>query len=63
MAATAQEIEALYVERHEAFSRVLAGMLHDRDRARDAVQEAFARALAKSGVIGAMGRLSGGCGG
>lgn len=47
MAATAEQIETLYAERYEAFVRVLAGMLHDRERAHDAVQEAFARALAK----------------
>jgi RNA polymerase sigma factor (sigma-70 family) len=47
MAATAEQLEALYRERYDVFERVLTGMLRDRERARDAVQEAFARALAK----------------
>jgi RNA polymerase sigma-70 factor, ECF subfamily len=47
MAATAEQLEALYRDRYEAFERVLTGMLRDREGARDAVQEAFARALVK----------------
>jgi RNA polymerase sigma-70 factor, ECF subfamily len=39
------ELEALYRSRYHSFVRVALGMLGDRDQARDAVQEAFARAI------------------
>jgi DNA-directed RNA polymerase specialized sigma24 family protein len=42
---TLAEIEQLYRRRYRAFVRVAEGMLGDRERARDAVQEAFARAI------------------
>ena len=57
MAATAAQLEALYRDRYAAFERVLTGMLRDRERARDAVQEAFAIALAKKRNYRADGSL------
>jgi DNA-directed RNA polymerase specialized sigma24 family protein len=42
---TLAEIEQLYRRRYRAFVRVADGMLGDRERAHDAVQEAFARAI------------------
>jgi RNA polymerase sigma-70 factor (ECF subfamily) len=46
MDARAREIEALYVTRYVAFRNALATVTGSRESARDAVQEAFARALA-----------------
>ena len=45
--ATLDELEALYRSRFEVFARVAASVTGDPDRARDAVQEAFATALRK----------------
>lgn len=42
-----QELEALYRQRFVAFRNTLATITGERDSARDAVQEAFARALRK----------------
>jgi RNA polymerase sigma factor (sigma-70 family) len=41
------ELEALYRSRFEVFARVAASVTGDADRARDAVQEAFATAVRK----------------
>ncbi len=41
----AAELEALYSQRYTAFLRVALALVGDREQARDAVQEAFARAL------------------
>ena len=41
------ELEALYRSRFEVFARVAASVTGDSDRARDAVQEAFATAVRK----------------
>jgi len=46
MDAGARELEALYLTRYVAFRNALATVTGSRDSARDAVQEAFARALA-----------------
>jgi len=48
------EIEALYRRRHSQFFRVALGLLNgDRERAQDAVQETFARAIrARDGFRG-----------
>ena len=43
--ASLNELEALYRSRFEVFVRVAASVTGDSDRARDAVQEAFARAV------------------
>lgn len=56
MDARARELEALYVTRYISFRNALATVTGSRDSARDAVQEAFARALA-----GREGRRDGGC--
>ena len=45
--ASRDDIEALYRSRYEVFARVAASVTGDADRARDAVQEAFATALRK----------------
>jgi DNA-directed RNA polymerase specialized sigma24 family protein len=44
-----EELEALYRSRFEVFARVAASVTGDVDRARDAVQEAFATAVRKRG--------------
>lgn len=41
------ELEALYRSRFDVFARIAASVTGDRDRARDAVQEAFATAMCK----------------
>jgi RNA polymerase sigma factor (sigma-70 family) len=46
MDAHARELEALYVTRYVSFRNALATITGSRETARDAVQEAFARALA-----------------
>jgi RNA polymerase sigma factor (sigma-70 family) len=46
--ATLDEIEDVYRRRLDAFVRVATAIAHDRERARDAVHEAFARAVRKS---------------
>jgi RNA polymerase sigma-70 factor, ECF subfamily len=43
--ASLTELEALYRSRFDVFTRVAASVTGDSDRARDAVQEAFARAV------------------
>jgi RNA polymerase sigma factor (sigma-70 family) len=45
MGSTTAELERLYRDRYRAFLRVALALLRDRDRAHDAVQEAFARSL------------------
>ena len=47
MDAAARELEALYATRYVSFRNALATVTGSRDSARDAVQEAFARALAE----------------
>jgi RNA polymerase sigma-70 factor, ECF subfamily len=47
VAATAEEIERVYLERHGPFRRAVAAIVGGEERAHDAVQEGFARALAK----------------
>ena len=56
MDARARELEALYATRYRSFRNALATVTGSRDSARDAVQEAFARALA-----GREGRRDDGC--
>jgi RNA polymerase sigma-70 factor, ECF subfamily len=45
--ASLDELEALYRSRFDVFARVAAGVTGDPERARDAVQEAFATAVRK----------------
>jgi RNA polymerase sigma factor (sigma-70 family) len=45
--ASLDELEALYRSRFDVFARVAASVTGDSDRARDAVQEAFATAVRK----------------
>jgi RNA polymerase sigma-70 factor (ECF subfamily) len=45
--ASLEELEALYRSRFDVFARVAAGVTGDSERARDAVQEAFAIAVRK----------------
>ena len=45
--ASLNDLEALYRSRFEVFARVAASVTGDADRARDAVQEAFATAVRK----------------
>jgi RNA polymerase sigma factor (sigma-70 family) len=45
MGSTTTELERLYRDRYRTFLRVALALLHDRERAYDAVQEAFARSL------------------
>src|ERR671914_746730 len=47
MAASAEEIERVYHERYTPFRRAVAAIVGDEERTHDAVQEGFARALAK----------------
>lgn len=47
MAATAEEIERVYLERYAPFRRAVAAIVGGEERAHDAVQEGFARALDK----------------
>jgi RNA polymerase sigma-70 factor, ECF subfamily len=49
VAATADEIERVYLERYAPFRRAVAAIVGGEERAHDAVQEGFARALAKRG--------------
>ena len=44
-----EELEALYRSRFDVFARVAASVTGDAERARDAVQEAFATAVRKRG--------------
>ncbi len=51
------DLEALYRSRYEVFARVAASVTGDSDRARDAVQEAFATAVRKRGSFRGEGPL------
>ena len=51
------ELEALYRSRFEIFARVAASVTGDSERARDAVQEAFATAVRKRGSFRREGPL------
>jgi RNA polymerase sigma-70 factor, ECF subfamily len=51
------ELEGLYRSRFDVFARVAASVTGDRDRARDAVQEAFATAVRKRGSFRSEGPL------
>lgn len=46
MAASSEEIEALYLRRYRSFRHAAAAIVGDHERAHDVVQEAFARGLA-----------------
>jgi RNA polymerase sigma-70 factor (ECF subfamily) len=47
VAATAEEIERVYLERYTPFRTAVAAIVGGEERAHDVVQEGFARALAK----------------
>jgi RNA polymerase sigma factor (sigma-70 family) len=49
VAASADEIERVYLQRYAAFRRAVGAIVGGEERAHDAVQEGFARALAKRG--------------
>jgi RNA polymerase sigma-70 factor (ECF subfamily) len=51
------ELEALYRSRFDVFARVAASVTGDSERARDAVQEAFAAAVGKRGSFRGDGPL------
>ncbi|MGH3137522.1 MAG: RNA polymerase sigma factor [Gaiellaceae bacterium] len=51
------ELEALYRSRYDVFTRVAASVTGDSERARDAVQEAFATAVRKRGSFRGEGLL------
>ncbi len=51
------ELEALYRGRFDVFARVAASVTGDPERARDAVQEAFATAVRKRGTFRGDGPL------
>ena len=51
------ELEALYRSRFDVFARVAASVTGDSERARDAVQEAFATAVRKRGSFRSEGPL------
>lgn len=55
--ATLNELEALYRSRFDVFARVAASVTGDAERARDAVQEAFATAIRKRGSFRGAGPL------
>ena len=55
--ATLDELEALYRSRFDVFARVAASVTGDAERARDAVQEAFAVAVRKRGSFRREGPL------
>jgi RNA polymerase sigma factor (sigma-70 family) len=55
--ANLDELEALYRSRFEIFVRVAASVTGDSERARDAVQEAFATAVRKRGSFRGEGPL------
>jgi RNA polymerase sigma-70 factor (ECF subfamily) len=52
-----EELEGLYRSRFDVFERVAASVTGDSDRARDAVQEAFATAVRKRGSFRGEGPL------
>jgi len=55
--ASLDELEALYRSRFDVFARVAASVTGDAERARDAVQEAFATAVRKRGSFRGEGPL------
>jgi DNA-directed RNA polymerase specialized sigma24 family protein len=55
--ASLDELEALYRSRFDVFARVAASVTGDAERARDAVQEAFAVAVRKRGSFRREGPL------
>jgi RNA polymerase sigma-70 factor (ECF subfamily) len=55
--ASLDELEVLYRSRFDVFARVAASVTHDAERARDAVQEAFATAVRKRGSFRGDGPL------
>ena len=55
--ASLEELEALYRSRFDVFARVAASVTGDSERARDAVQEAFATAVRKRRSFRAQGPL------
>ena len=55
--ASLDELEALYRSRFDVFARVAASVTGDSERARDAVQEAFATAVRKRGSFRSEGSL------
>ena len=55
--ASLDELEALYRSRFDVFARVAASVTGDADRARDAVQEAFATAVRKRSAFRGDGPL------
>ena len=55
--ASLDELEGLYRSRFEVFARVAASVTSDSERARDAVQEAFAMAVRKRGSFRGEGPL------
>ena len=55
--ASLDELEALYRSRFDVFARVAASVTGDSERARDAVQEAFATAVLKRGSFRSDGPL------
>jgi len=55
--ASLDELEALYRSRFDVFARVAASVTGDSERARDAVQEAFATAVRKHGSFRGEGPL------
>ena len=55
--ASLEELEALYRSRFDVFARVAASVTGDSERARDAVQEAFATAVLKRGSFRGEGPL------
>jgi RNA polymerase sigma factor (sigma-70 family) len=55
--ASLDELEALYRSRFDVFARVAASVTGDAERARDAVQEAFATAVRKRGSFRGDGPL------
>lgn len=59
VAASRAEIEALYRDRYAAFRNGLVPLLGTSERAHDAVQEAFARALRRSSEFRGDGTLEG----
>jgi len=57
--ASLDELEELYRSRFDVFARIAASVTGDSERARDAVQEAFATAVRKRGSFRGEGPLEG----